>query len=238
MIRRCLLGIATPTVICLIASLSLFIGCSAGPSNPRGLWQRVAERQSYIAWNLRSSKGKMVDSGAPRNVQLASLPISELKKLLSTAPPPCPASLEGSWTGINRGLGSAVAGKTQYIKELRADATRPCAIGHGSNILVERVPIEQLNHHGWRPLIDCQSGCVKRQGRYAIVARGKTEFDYSLGENPFWEPSRFLVDEIVQIDEGLLLGRANFQVGYVRIPVAYFTLERIPSCNSHTSDCN
>jgi hypothetical protein len=59
------------------------------------------------------------------------------------------------------------------------------------------------------------------------MARGKTELDYSLGENPFWEPSRFLVDELVQVDHGLLLGRAYFQVGYVRIPVAYFALEHV-----------
>jgi len=231
MIRQRLNGIATPSAFCAIACLWLCMGCSASLSNSRGFWNRIEERQSYIAWNWRSSTGKPPDVCAPRNVQLASLPSSELKQLLAASPPPCPSSLDGSWLGINRGIGSAIAGKTQYIKELHADSSRPCAIGYGSNILVERLPVELLHHQGWRPLVDRKTGCVKRQGRYAIVARGKTELDYSLGENPFWEPSRFLVDEIVQIDDGLLLGRAYFKFGYVRIPVAYFALERL-QCNA------
>ncbi len=50
--------------------------------------------------------------------------------------------------------------------------------------------------------------------------------DYTQAENSWLSPSRQLVDELVMMDEDLLLGRANIQVGNHRTPIAYFVLYR------------
>ena len=61
--------------------------------------------------------------------------------------------------------------------------------------------------------------------------------DYSKAENPTLDPSRFLLDELVTIEPGLLLGRARVQIGWLDLPVAYFVLSRESSqgtqCDSY-----
>ncbi|MFN9911492.1 MAG: hypothetical protein ACK53L_02840, partial [Pirellulaceae bacterium] len=60
--------------------------------------------------------------------------------------------------------------------------------------------------------------------------------DYSMGSNPGWDPARWLVDDLVQVDEDLLLGRAYLQWGRLRVPVSYFTLQRIPAMSAASAE--
>jgi len=178
--------------------------------------------------------GNMPATDAPRVVQLASLSPSQLNRLLECCPPPDRGELCGQWVGINKGFGPAIAGITQDVKQFKPNGT----IGDGNNILVGQVPIHDLTCRGWQPMIDRRTGRDKEMGNFAVCSGKSLELNYSLAKNPFWDPSRFLVDEIVQVEEGLLLGRANFQVGYVRVPIAYFTLSRQPCDSCDVANCD
>lgn len=53
--------------------------------------------------------------------------------------------------------------------------------------------------------------------------------DYSRGGNPLFDPSRLLRDYLVRVDEDsddVLLGKAYLAVGFARIPLGFFLLER------------
>ena len=57
-------------------------------------------------------------------------------------------------------------------------------------------------------------------------------------ENPWYDPSRFLIDQLVAIDNDLLLGRATAKIGSMQIPVAYFVLSRAPQCDCRRESCS
>lgn len=160
----------------------------------------------------------------PANVRLAQLPKSDLKKLMGTCPAPSPASMQGDWLGVNRGMMLALTGNATFIKRFRMLNTMNCVRGVGTNIRVCQVPLEQLGQCGWQPKLDAQTGQPDMHGNFLIINRDPLELDYRQADNPFFEPTRFLVDELVQVEEGLLLGRANLQLFRWRIPVAYFAL--------------
>jgi hypothetical protein len=198
----------------------------ANPSNC-GVFDRFSHSPSDgdTAQSLPTSHFSK-ESCVPANVRLAQLPKSELKKLMGTCPAPSPASMQGDWLGVNRGMMLALTGNATFIKRFDMLYTRNCVQGVGTNIRVCQVPLERLGHCGWQPKLDAQTGQPDMHGNFLIINRDPLELDYRQADNPFFEPTRFLVDELVQVDEGLLLGRANLQLFRWRIPVAYFALSK------------
>lgn len=166
------------------------------------------------------------ECSVPGNVRLAQLPKSDLKKLMGTCPSPSPASMQGNWLGVNRGIMLAVTGNATFIKRFDMLGTTNCVKGIGTNIRVCQVPLERLGYCGWQPVIKAQTGQPDMHGNFLIFERDPVELDYRKADNPLFEPTRFLVDELVQVEEGLLLGRANLQLFRWRIPVAYFALSK------------
>jgi hypothetical protein len=217
--------------------LGLVVGCQNNPDAAERFADRLRTHRSIVHWNCRTALGMPSPISSPRAVELLTQPRQQLDGWLESCPAPTPAALHGQWQGINRGMGLSLAGVGQFIKDFDTQASGcDSVIGRGSNILVEQVPIEQLACHGWQPRIDRRTGDFHRRGDFAIVAREATVLDYSMGSNPGWDPARWLVDDLVQVDEDLLLGRAYLQWGRLRVPVSYFTLQRIPAMSAASAE--
>lgn len=219
--------------------LSLICGPNLGCASRRGLLQtcldRSAAKMSFVSWNLRSLVTEPRESTQSRAFRIASLSNRELYHLMETRPAPDLATISGKWNGINKGVGSAMMGLMQDVKVLEG---QDCVTGY--NILVKQVSISDLPCRGWRPERDPKTCQPKTMGNFIAVAPnccgtlGHTvKLDYTIAENPWYDPSRFLIDELVAIDEDILLGRATANIGKLHIPVAYFVLTRAPQCNCH-----
>ncbi|MEQ1828315.1 MAG: hypothetical protein ABL921_20310 [Pirellula sp.] len=185
-------------------------------------------RRSAIRWNISAALDQDADRGS-KALELAGRSPSELKRLMETRPAPCPHELVGTWCGINKGYGAALAGLHQDVKVFRDCGSSV----HGFNILVEQVRVEDLNAQGWRPKRNANTCQPKTMGNFVVASsqdcehqRSKLVLDYSLANNPTLDPSRYLIDELVVIEPDLLLGRARLAIGWVDVPIAYFVLSR------------
>lgn len=222
---------------CLL-SLSLFSGCASSRSRLQTCFDRSAAKLSFVSWNARSLVTEPREATQSRALQIASLSRRELYRLMQTHPAPDLASIAGKWHGINKGFGPAVAGLMQDVKVLEG---HHCV--HGHNVLVKQVAISDLKCRGWRPELDPTTCQPKTMGNFVALppdCRGElghvAKFDYTQASNPWYDPSRFLIDDIVQIDDNLLLGRATAKVGWMTMPVAYFVLTRAPTCQAQLHD--
>ena len=154
----------------------------------------------------------------------------DYRKMFAEARTPEPHELVGRWRGVNKGI-VEIAGYRQFIKEV----TPTCCDLWGDNILVEQVSNEMLRSIGWAPIAGPpEQGYLSRQGFYQVqsphgIGRFKhgAVFSYRDGANERLDPVRVLVDKVVVLDHNHLLGRATANFGPIRIPLAYFTLERI-----------
>ena len=208
--------------------ISTTLGCRSISLESSSMADRMGARRSFVWWNLDSNTGQHQTQVIPRNVQLAGLPKSQLKEFMANYPPPIAESLEGHWLGVNSGVGLALFGTSQFVKRFESCSSADCTQGIGTNLTVHQVPLDQLACRGWKPRKDLTTAAPHTHGNFLIVCRETLELDYTLAKNPFFDPARFLVDELVQVDEGLLLGRANLQFFRWRIPVTYFALTRAP----------
>ena len=194
---------------------------------------RSAAKLSFISWNLRAKVVEPRESAQSRAFRIAALSNRELYRLMETRPAPDLATISGKWNGINKGVGSAMFGLMQDVKVLEGEG---CVTGY--NILVKQVSIKALPCRGWQPERDPKTCKPKTMGNFVAVAPtccgelGHTvKLDYTIAENPWYDPSRFLIDQLVAIDHDLLLGRATAKIGSMQIPVAYFVLSRAPECD-------
>ena len=198
-------------------------------------------RLSAIRWNT-ANVVQSQNGCESRSLRLASRSTSELHKLMKTMPALCPHELVGKWHGVNKGFGAAFAGIHQDVKVIRNCGARQS----GNNILVEQVRVEDLECKGWRPKLDPKTCQPKTMGNFVVEVCGnsngepsKLVLNYGKAENPKLDPSRFLVDELVLIEPGLILGRARVRIGLVDLPVAYFVLSRArcetTACDENTS---
>ncbi len=168
---------------------------------------------------------------------MASRSPQELGQLMDSESAPSPDELIGTWYGVNKGYGAAMAGLHQDVKVFE----RCGAVVSGYNILVEQVAVEDLSCKGWRSKIDPKTCLPKTMGNFAVkVCKNECGklvllLDYGQAKNPSFDPSRFLVDELVVIEPGLLLGRARVQMGLLNMPVAYFVLTKEAL---HRTDCD
>jgi hypothetical protein len=216
-------------LLCLLGSL----GCQ---STHQQRLDHAQARMSFVSWNLRAAIGTPQEACSCRAFELASLSSRELGELMKTQPAPDLNTISGSWYGINKGLGPALAGITQDIKVF--NACGECVQGH--NIVVHQVPISELGCRGWRPELDPTTCQPKRVGNFVAVGPqcygDPVQLDYTIAENPWYDPSKILIDELVVIDSDLMLGRADAKIGNSRIPIAYFVLFR-PN-GAHPTGCD
>lgn len=213
----------------LLISLLIFCVVSTGCQSLSNIRDRTGARLSFLSWNMRSVVATPYEAKHSRAFQIASLSNRELDDLMSCKPAPDLQSLEGSWKGINKGMGAAFLGLTQDVKSFQTNGE--CV--HGYNNMVYQVPIRDLSCRGWRFVRDPDTCKPKTMGNFIAVQRCDgdthkplTRLDYTQATNPWYDPSRFLIDELVVIDDDVLLGRANAKIGLVEIPIAYFVLFR------------
>lgn len=151
----------------------------------------------------------------------------DYKRIFQQSPTPTPEELIGTWRGVNKGV-ATLAGFKQFIKEIEPHG---CAT-FGVNVQVHQVSNQCLRCMGWQPKFD-DNGMVEKRGRFEIKQNGGfaagrgLEFSYRDGGNPKMDASKLLVDKVVKINDNTMLGRASARFGLVRIPVAFFVLERI-----------
>jgi len=150
------------------------------------------------------------------------------RNLMRCGQTPKPEEMVGMWRGVNKGV-ATVAIDRQFIKEFYY--VNGCL--YGDNISVCQVQACALPHAGWQPRIDPCTGEIQRQGRFAVECpqgcgpfRHGMVLNYAAGGNGR-NPSRRVWDQVVKLDDNHLLGRATIRVGFVKIPVAFFVLERI-----------
>jgi len=138
--------------------------------------------------------------------------------------------LVGQWRGVNKGI-VELAGYSQFIKDIQPQTCQFL----GDNIIVKQVSNDMLRAIGWQPKSGpAEQGYVERVGSFAIeppqgvgsFSHGVT-FSYRNGNNKPNDPANVLVDKVVVLDANHLLGRVTANFGPIRIPLAYFTLERI-----------
>lgn len=151
-----------------------------------------------------------------------------LREIMRTFPAPTRDEMHGRWRGLNKGVGPAMLGISQFAKEFVTLADCP----YGDNITIRQCPPESwCSANAWQPLT--KAGALDRHGNYVIKSPGgrgpfrhAVELNYGEARNPPGSPERFIVDKLVKLDEDHLLGYAMFQLGKVRFPGFYFVLER------------
>jgi hypothetical protein len=183
-------------------------------------------RRSAIAWNVNTQQRCYARL---RVLELASKDASELARMMDCCPSPNVEGLVGTWRGVNKGLGPAAAGLHQDVKVF----TRCGGHIEGHNILVQQVKVEELASTGWKPKQSLFGQPLPPVGHFLVTAepsrsntRGNVVLDYDQPANRIVDPTRYLLDELVEIEPNLLLGRAYVTMGTARMPVAYFALER------------
>jgi len=154
----------------------------------------------------------------------------DYRRLFQTGRPPEPAEMVGNWRGVNKGIVELV-GYRQFIKEITVQNN---GVITGDNIKVSQTSQELLRSFGWIPTTDPKTGALERQGKFAIqpprgigAFKHGVVFKYRDGANKKTDPVRLLVDKVVMLDSGHMLGRATANFGPIQIPLAYFVLERI-----------
>lgn len=180
------------------------------------------------------------DPGAPphrgaeassRGRALAGRPAAELERvMLRGAPPPLDDLAGWEFRGTNTPAWARVAGIQKFVKGF---VRRPDGSVRGYNVVVAQDGLDAP----WRCLPD--DAAPKRHGFYAVVpvdaaARDNaylhaTLLDYGRGGNRRWDPTAGLRDYLVQVDPGdpdLLLGKAYYALGGLRVAASYFVLER------------
>jgi hypothetical protein len=163
---------------------------------------------------------------------LASLSNSELEKILVAGKAPPFSSLDGhQFRGWNTPLMAHVLRIKKFAKGFLSKKD-------GRN-MGYNCPVRQNGFEGaWE--LKPSNEQPKRFGYYEVrkTSAGDAEhrypeawcLDYGRGENPWWEPAKFLRDYLVQVDADnpdLLLGKAYVALGPARIFGGYFILERL-----------
>ena len=148
----------------------------------------------------------------------------QYRRMMLNHSAPQPHELQGAWRGINKGI-ATVAIDERFIKDFRNVNGKI----YGDNIEVQK------NSGNWTPVRDRKTGMAKRQGKFLVQqARGIGPFghsvvlNYSKGGNRKLDPANLISDQLVKLDDNHMLGRATAKFGPIRIPLAYFVLQRVP----------
>lgn len=179
-------------------------------------------RLQSARWNVaRAIKPTNPEVDGVTIVTIAGASKRQLREWMRSCPPPTLDEMNGTWRGLNRGMGPAILGFSQFAKHMCTGH----GCGYGDNITIKQVgPRGWCSEQNWRAIR--KDGKLDRKGNYVIEFDCGAKLNYGAAENPRCDPSRFLVDKIVKLDDRLLLGKAVYKVGLAKMTVAYFVLER------------
>ncbi len=190
----------------------------------------VTQTQNATAKEFQLKKRSRPNIQCSDVMDTRNFSLLDYRRMFMNGTTPTQAELVGHWRGVNKGIVERF-GYKQFIKEI---LPQDCELS-GDNIQVHQVSNDLLRCCGWQPQTDSNSfDGLKRQGKFAISGPGGigpfrhgVKFSYWRGDNRKADPVRLIVDRVVKIDCNHLLGRATVNIGPIRIPVAYFVLERI-----------
>lgn len=169
---------------------------------------------------------------SPRVLELEQTPLAGLEEIFVRGTTPDLAGLAGwEFRGLNSPSYFKLLGIKKFVKGFWRDEA---GVTWGYNYPVEQNPIDS----GWFGLPSVVA--PKRFGFYRVEPVDATSrdnkylhallLDYGRGDNPKLDASAGLRDYLVQVDPGspdLLLGKAYYALGPVRVPTAsFFILER------------
>ena len=167
----------------------------------------------------------------PRALELERTPPAELERLLLDGATPDLDALAGwEFRGINTPAWARLVGIKKFMKGFCRSGEQ--VYGYNCPVVQNRLA------DAWIARPDDAN--PKRFGFYAVTPVDPTSrdnaylhallLDYGKGDNPRLDPSRGLRDYLVQpdpADPDLLLGKAYYAVGPLRLPTfAFFVLER------------
>lgn len=214
----------------LVAAFTVLLSVStADAATPFGdAISNTKVRVRAAQWNLaRAIRPTNPATEGMSLVTIAGASKRQLREWMQKCPPPTIAEMHGTWRGLNRGLGPAVLGFSQFTKTICTD----CRGGHGDNITIKQVSPEYWCPQNW--LAKRKDHEFDRHGNYIVEptvdrcsSRQGVILNYRAADNPLCDPARFLVDKIVKLDDRYLLGKAMYKVGLAKVTVAYFVLER------------
>ena len=175
---------------------------------------------------------QMVNTRTPRRNDIMAIDqhtLFQYRRVYRNGSTPQPHELLGQWNGVNKGI-VEIAGYRQFVKDIQIGGNGQF---RGDNIQVGQVKLDQLRLDGWQRKFDYQASDYLRRGSFAVQApsgRGAfghgVTFSYADGNNPHNDPARLLVDEVVKVDGNHMIGRAVAKFGPIKIPLAYFVLEK------------
>ena len=189
---------------------------------------QITRQGDGAVWRTRLERPK--SQGSVDVMDTRNFTLLDYRKMFIESRTPAPQELVGRWRGVNKGIVELVM-LEQFIKEI---TPTPCEL-RGDNIIVEQVSNDLLRSIGWAPVAGPpESGYLSRIGDYQVQApRGIGSFkhgaifSYRDGDNGKMNPANLIVDKVVVLDRNHLLGRVTANFGLVKIPLSYFTLERI-----------
>ena len=187
-----------------------------------------AANSSHLSVNLDLEGGVYDGVMSHPAMNVACHNICYYRNLMRCHSAPVPAELAGMWRGLSVG-GATLAIDRQFIKEFYY--VNGCLFG--ANVSVCEVSDCALLEHGWQPIVDVCTGNWERKGRFAVECpQGRGRFshglvlNYAAGGNGC-APARRIWDQLVKLDDNHMLGRVTVRVGLLKVPVAYFVLERM-----------
>jgi hypothetical protein len=168
-----------------------------------------------------------------RFFELAHTPTSELHRLFLRGERPDPEALAGwEYRGLNAPVWARLVGIRKFLKGFERRGGR--IVGYNQAVRQNRDVDPWLP-----PARHLGRGAPRRFGHYAVEpvdATGRDNaylhallLDYGRGGNPVWDPTRGLRDYLVRARPGsddLLIGRAFYALGPLRVPASFFLLER------------
>ena len=174
----------------------------------------------------------MNDLPSKEHRRIARLPNRELETLLVRGDTPDVGSLlDWEYFGANTVWTAPLLGILRFLKGFgrRPDSGE----AFGWNTPVERGGLDEPwraqpseaapKRFGWFSVGPVDATATDNKYLHAVL------LDYGRGGNPRTDPSRLIRDYVVRVEPGsddLLLGKAYFAVGPLRIPASYFVLER------------
>lgn len=164
---------------------------------------------------------------------LASMPMSELEKIMVRGETPDPEALAGwEWRGTNVPSATRYLGILKFIKGFYKDDqgrvfgyNEPAVQTPRSEPWVSKPSDENPKRFGFFSVEKVDA--TRRDNKYL----NSLLFDYGKGGNPIYDITSTLRDYVVRVDRGsddLLLGKAYGALGPIRLRlVTYFVLERL-----------
>jgi hypothetical protein len=205
----------------------------------------LAQSQASLKTRWRAAHWNLKRALAPTDPSAQELTLTSvagarkrtLREIMRTFPPPTREELHGRWRGLNKGVGPAILGLSQFSKEF----CTLCPCPHGDNITIhQREPECWCSASAWCPVCEC--GTLDRHGNFKVnCPDGRRPFpcalelNYTQAPNPAGSPERLIVDKLVKLDDDHLLGFSTFQVGKLRFPGYYFVLERVHVTDDHVT---